>query len=106
MIVYLLPKSPFTKSAPRSDTLFGAICWAIRLLYGQQKLVDIIEKFDAAIESARPLPFLLTSCFPYFQDKQGKIHFLPKPLLPLDCKTTSTTAELTPSSKLKKLKKA
>ncbi|HXG67494.1 MAG TPA: type III-A CRISPR-associated RAMP protein Csm4 [Blastocatellia bacterium] len=82
MIIYLRPRAPFTKSAPRSDTLFGAIAWAIRLLYGELQLVGLLEDFEAAIASQSPPPFTISSLFPYFEDEGGKIHFLPRPLRP------------------------
>ena len=75
MTVYLLPHSSFRGSRPlRSDTLFGAICWGYRLLFGEDKLLDVLEEFEQ-----HPVPFLISSLFTYEVD-QGKIHYLPKPL--------------------------
>jgi len=82
MIVYLMPRAPFTKNVPRSDTLFGAIAWAIRLLYGEKELVRILDEFDLAISAQESPPFVISSLFPYFEDKEGKILFLPRPLSP------------------------
>lgn len=62
MIVYLQPKSAFSKSIPRSDTLFGAICWAISLLYGVKKLECLLECY---IEEKAP--FIISSMFPYIK---------------------------------------
>lgn len=83
MIVYLEPHAPFTKSAPRSDTLFGAICWSISLLCKEDTLPKILSDFKNAItkQTEEQLPFLISSFFPYFADEKGKILFWPKPLI-------------------------
>ena len=52
-----------------SDTLFGHICWGIRYIYGEEKLLDILDKFNCGKPG-----FLLSSGFPD--------DFLPKPILP------------------------
>ena len=65
MIVYLAPRAPFAKSVPRSDTLFGGIAWAIRLLYDEKTLADLLDEFDRAIAARQPPPFVLSSLFPY-----------------------------------------
>jgi CRISPR-associated protein Csm4 len=79
MIIYLEPKTAFSKAIPRSDTLFGAICWAVRLLDGKEKLEELLEKFkpDKA-------PFVLSSMFPYVENSENKkkFLFLPCPLFP------------------------
>jgi len=54
-----------------SDTLFGALCWAWRLLYGEKDLEELLSQFI----NNRP-PFLLSSTFPFI----GKTMILPKPL--------------------------
>lgn len=82
MIVYIEPRAPFTKGVPRSDTLFGAVCWAIRLLYGESALQSLLAEFDRAVSDGAEPPFLLSSLFPYFEDEKGKILFLPRPLMP------------------------
>lgn len=66
-----LPRSPF-KSLPESYTLFGAICWGIRVLYGESELLNMLERFKG-----NP-PFLISS--PFFIKSEGR-HF-PKPVLP------------------------
>lgn len=54
-----------------SDTLFGAICWAWRFLYGEDELVDLLGCFL----SDSP-PFLISSAFPFI----GDLYLMPKPL--------------------------
>jgi CRISPR-associated protein Csm4 len=60
-----------TSARLHSDTLFGAICWAWRLLYGEKDLIELLDLFW----QARP-PFLISSTFPFI----GKTMILPKPL--------------------------
>jgi CRISPR-associated protein Csm4 len=102
MIVYLKPCAPFANSAPRSDTLFGAIAWAIRALYGEDELVRLLERFDQALASQSEPPFLVSSLFPYLEpagdsgegDSGGhrRTLFLPRPLL-------GTSFELPPENR-------
>jgi CRISPR-associated protein Csm4 len=60
-----------TSTTVHSDTLFGAICWAWRLLYGEDELIEMLDLF----QHDRP-PFLISSTFPFM----GEIKTLPKPL--------------------------
>ena len=60
-----------TSTTVHSDTLFGAICWAWRLLYGEAELIALLDLF----QHDQP-PFLISSTFPFI----GKIKTLPKPL--------------------------
>ncbi len=80
MIVYLQMQSPLTKQLPRSDTLFGAICWTLRTLYGNAALEDMLRQFDEALAADETPPFLISSMFPYLRDASGILHFLPRPL--------------------------
>lgn len=70
--ITLRPQSAIT-SIPSSDTLFGAICWSIRLLYGDKKLKEILSRF-----SSNDPPFILSSSFPI---SSSGIMFFPKPKL-------------------------
>ena len=74
-IVHLIPESNF-EIIPHSDTIFGAICWAIRTLFGKKKLKDILKEFW----EQNP-PFLLSSTFPYKQIDNERIYYLPKPYI-------------------------
>lgn len=80
MIVYLKPRAPFAQAVPRSDTLFGAVAWAIRLLYGEPELAELLGRFDAAIQADAPPPFVLSSLFPYLKHENSTLRFLPRPL--------------------------
>lgn len=55
----------------RSDTLFGAICNATGLLYGDDQLEEMLEAFRLG----EP-PFLISSAYPSI----GDVHLLPVPL--------------------------
>ncbi len=72
LIVHIEPRSIFPSL--HSDTLFGAICFAIEQIHGNDVLTKIIERFKN-----KP-PFLLSSTFPYVKSENGRIHFLPKPI--------------------------
>lgn len=78
----LKPNAPFhigergvgleeSSTMAHSDTLFGAICWAWRLLHGKDDLEDLLEQY----QQGKP-PFLISSTFPFI----GEHRLLPKPL--------------------------
>ncbi len=70
--------TPFTgfQSFPASDTLFGAVCWGIKRLYGEEKLLTMLQEFS----SNKPA-FVLSSAFPLLQNEQGtSVAFYPKPI--------------------------
>lgn len=75
--VLLYPQSGF-KPELRSDTLWGTLCWAIRSVYGNQKLEDWL----ASYQKGQP-PVLVSSAFPFEEEADGGIsYFLPRPPLP------------------------
>ena len=77
-IVYLTPLNGY-RMPLRSDSLWGLICWGIRHLHGEQRLLDFIEKSN----KSQP-ELLLSSAFPFKENVNGKRHlFFPKPLLPI-----------------------
>lgn len=82
MIVHLQPRAPFTKGAPRSDTLYGAISWAIRLLYGEEALIRLLEETEAAVSNRTAPPLVISSLFPSLRDREGRLLLLPRPLMP------------------------
>jgi len=59
----------------RSDTLFGALCWAHRELYGKKNLEELLKKFKSA-RKTHDLPFFISSTFPFMKE----YFFLPNPL--------------------------
>ncbi len=64
------PLSAFT-FMPESFTIFGAICWGIKILYGEDELLELLAEFR---ESP---PFLVSSPLPKFE---GRLLF-PRPIL-------------------------
>ncbi len=77
-VISLTPTSGF-EILPHSDTIFGAICWGIRTLYGESRLLEILNGFKS-----KP-PFLLSSAFPWKVVRKKQVYFLPKPALPYSC---------------------
>jgi CRISPR-associated protein Csm4 len=75
MIVRLTPTGRFLGGLPRSDTLFGALCWGIRWTHGEPALLDVLR----ACEEGDP-PFVLSSAFPFAEGGNGVTYFLPRPL--------------------------
>lgn len=73
--VVLSPDGPFSE-IPRSDTVFGAICWGIRDLHGNRFLEDVLAQFKA-----RNPPFRISSAFPLF-DGDDRTALLATPRLP------------------------
>lgn len=78
MRVYLAHPTPFLNELPRSDTLFGALCWGIRWIYGESVLLECLQSFITGNPD-----FLLSSVYPYFSREEKRLHFLPIPLLPI-----------------------
>ncbi|MFN3421059.1 MAG: type III-A CRISPR-associated RAMP protein Csm4, partial [Armatimonadota bacterium] len=84
--IYLRPKSSLG-ALLSSDTIFGAICWAIRFAEGEQVLGQWLNR----CQSDNP-EWVLSSAFP-FVDSDKPLHFLPKPLtLNPDAETVATVA--------------
>ena len=73
--VYLRPKGSLV-SPIHSDTLFGALCWAIRVMYGVRPLEEMLAVFNE-----RP-KFILSSAFPCLRSGDRLVRFFPKPQLP------------------------
>lgn len=100
-IVYLKPKSSFLGEQIHSDTLFGAICWGIRQIYGNDELEEMLSRFARDSKKFDP-PFLISSSFPYMESEKEKRHFLPKPILKPIWRNVETKEAL---DKLKTIKK-
>lgn len=97
-IIYLKQKSNF-KTELKSDTLWGIILNAIRLLYSDVETNKIIKE----CKEGNP-PFLISSAMPYIQMDGERICFFPKPLnkpFPFDA---STPLEMTYYKDFKKIK--
>lgn len=73
--VYLTPRSTFRNNL-RSDTLWGLLLTAIRSVYGNNEVEEIIR----LSEENNP-PFILSSAMPYMVNNGNKTHFFPKPIV-------------------------
>jgi CRISPR-associated protein Csm4 len=83
-IFYLKPSGNF-KTPLRSDTLWGQLCWAIRMLYGETELNEMLTAYEEGDESAQKEKcFFISSAFPFLQKNREKpVLFFPKPLQPV-----------------------
>ncbi len=73
--VRLIPITSF-QAFPSSDTLFGALCWGIKRLYGTERLLEILCQFDTDCP-----PFVLSSAFPLLAGRNdASLFFYPKPI--------------------------
>lgn len=68
-IIYIKPESSFPSL--HSDRLFGAMCVAIKDIYGENELQEILKN-----------PFLVSSAFPYIGKEKER--FFPKPMEELE----------------------
>ena len=73
MLVYIEPHSTFPEL--HSDTIFGALTYAINELFP-----EIVEEMISNFENDKP-PFLLSSAFPFIKNHEEIIRFYPKPIL-------------------------
>jgi CRISPR-associated protein Csm4 len=78
--VYLKPKSSFVRSIG-SDTLFGALCWALRALNGVDELGEMLKRFKTATASEAKPPFAISSAFPFLHHDSAKVRFYARPLI-------------------------
>ena len=74
--IYLQSRGAY-RNELHSDTLFGLICWAIRQVFDEARLVGLLKAFADGCP-----PFLISSAFPCRKDGTGWQPFLPRPLLP------------------------
>lgn len=73
--VYLRPHGSLA-SELGSDTLFGAVCWAIRIL-------GLVDDMEAMLEDFATRPrFAFSSAFPFFEVNGNRVRFYPRPCLP------------------------
>ncbi len=87
------PLSPF-KYFPESFTLFGAICWGIRILYGEEELENMLSEFMGSP------PFIVSSPILIKENQM----FFPKPILKQGWGDVSSAEEYKNRKEAKKLK--
>lgn len=74
-ICYLHPEAGYRPEL-RSDTLWGLVCWGMRLLYGEKMLVDFLETYASDPE------LTISSAFPFKKYGAKPLLFFPLPLIP------------------------
>ncbi len=79
---------------PESYTIFGAICWGIKILFGEKDLKNLLERFK---ESP---PFILSS--PLFVSEKGLL--FPKPILEGGWPEDQSLEDYTLRKKIKRVK--
>ncbi|MBK8652907.1 MAG: hypothetical protein IPN20_03035 [Haliscomenobacter sp.] len=94
-IVYLKPVGVGGFRGPiRSDTLWAALCWSIRMVFGEAKLEELLAAYSPNASEGKA--FFLSSTFP-FREEEGEItRFYPAPLLPARETIRIPDAGLTP----------
>ena len=101
----LTPVSSF-HGFPSSDTIFGAICWGIKRIYGNEKLLGILCNYQNNPE------FILSSSFPYVEYGMDGLSFYPKSItgglsaLDIDELAKSKKEKVDIITRYKKFKKA
>ena len=95
-IIYLKPRSGYVTEL-RSDTLWGALCWGIRYLWGNEELELFIEKY----KKGNP-DFVISSVFPFKQYGKDKIPFFPNPLILASNTSVDTEASIVEDYRLRK----
>lgn len=73
-IVWVKLKSGYVTDL-RSVTLWGAICWGIRFLFGNDELNSFIERGEKGSPD-----FIISSAFPFKQQGKKPMPFFPNPL--------------------------
>lgn len=98
--VYLKPHSTY-RTILHSDTLFGCVCWAVREVFSEARLEELLKQFA----SGDP-PFLLSSVFPFRDNKSdGRTHFYPRPMLmPTALETPKDEDDAKQQKKFRKVK--
>ena len=76
MLIYIKPLSTFPKL--HSDTLFGALTYAISELYP-----NLVDEMINEFEENKP-PFLISSTFPVIFNEGDKVKFYPKLIIGSD----------------------
>ena len=88
----LKPESYFSEKLS-SFTIFGALCWAVRFLYGEKELSRLIE-------SVKKGEFLLSSAMPRIDGKDYVFKPILKPLSSSKCFPLSEIVGSTKSVKI------
>lgn len=91
-VVRIYPKTNF-HTYLNSDTLWGNIIYAYKLIYGVEETSKLLEKFFSS-----EIPFKVSSVFPFEIVKNGVeeiIYYLPKPIMNVKVKEAENPEEMT-----------
>ena len=76
-VVFLKPRSSIRENLS-SDSLWGLICWGIRTVYSEKKLVDFIKHYEGSGDVLK----LSSAFFVIFGEKNKRQLLFPKPVMP------------------------
>ncbi|MCS7250736.1 MAG: hypothetical protein NZ608_07480 [candidate division WOR-3 bacterium] len=76
--ILLKPKGIIEK-IPSSETIFGALCWGIRIVYSEEELITLLNNFKDSSKK-----FIPSSAFPLlkFKNNNGCLYCYPNLILP------------------------
>lgn len=100
-VVRIYPKTNF-HTFLNSDTLWGNLIYAYRLIYGVEETSKLLEKFFTP-----KIPFKVSSIFPFEIVKNGVeeiIYYLPKPLMNVNVREAVNPVEMTYMKEFKKIR--
>lgn len=100
-VVRIYPKTNF-HTFLNSDTLWGNLIYAYRLIYGVEETSKLLEKFFTS-----EIPFKVSSIFPFKIVKNGVqeiIYYFPKPLIGAKLKEAKNPEEMTFMKDFKKIR--
>lgn len=73
--IYFVPYGSLHAEELSSDTIFGAVCWAMEIL----RLCNVGQMLQ---DLERRSPFAFSSAFPFLNSNGKLLHFYPRPLIP------------------------
>lgn len=100
-IVRIYPKTNF-HTFLNSDTLWGNIVYAYRMLYGVDKTSELIKEY-----SSTEIPFKVSSIFPFAfsnSEKEKITYYLPKPITGFNIRNAKDPEEMTFMKDFKKIR--
>lgn len=100
-VVRIYPKTNF-HTFLNSDTLWGNLIYAYRLIYGVEETSKLLEKFFTS-----EIPFKVSSIFPFKIVKNGVqeiIYYFPKPLIGAKLREAENPEEMTFMKDFKKIR--
>ncbi|MGQ9820189.1 MAG: type III-A CRISPR-associated RAMP protein Csm4 [Candidatus Kapaibacteriales bacterium] len=100
-VVRLYPKTNF-HTFLNSDTLWGNLIYAYRMIYGIEETSKLLERFLNS-----EIPFKVSSVFPFKIVKNGVeeiIYYLPKPLMGVKVREAGNPEEMTYMKDFKKIR--